>query len=52
MSFETEVEKIILEKLQKTNPAEMSQGIKPNDLIDASTKVMGFKKLTKKGYTP
>lgn len=52
MNFEQEVEKLILENLQKTVPAAAKEGANTNELVDDSTKVMGFKKITKKGYTP
>lgn len=52
-----EIEKLILESLKKTVPAEAKKAAKnigpaSNEFIDDSTAVMGFKKITKKGYTP
>ena len=52
MNFTEEIEKLILDNLKKTVPKAAQEGVSKNQLIDDSTKVMGFKKITKKGYTP
>lgn len=47
-----DLEKLILENLQKTVPAATQQMVKSMTYKDTSTKALGYTKLTRKGYTP
>lgn len=52
MNLQKEVEKLILDNLKKTMPMATKQLKNSSSAIDDSTKVMGFKKITRPGYTP